>query len=141
MLQDYPGGCHCGAVEFVYCTALAPSQWQLRACQCSFCTAHAGLTTSDPQGSVGFLVRRPDALQHYRFGMRSADFLVCRQCGVYVGVCSDTDQGQFAVVNVRALRPRPAGLPEAVAVTFSGESLDQRLARRKLLWTPVKDVL
>lgn len=53
----FEGACHCGAIGYLYRTALDPERWNVRACQCSFCRAHAARTTSDPAGSVQFRER------------------------------------------------------------------------------------
>src|SRR5439155_217050 len=56
----------------------------LRADTCSFCRRHGARTTSDPSGHVAITVHHPDQLLRYRFGLRTADFLVCTRCGIYV---------------------------------------------------------
>ena len=131
---EHVGFCHCGAIGFRYATAVVPAQWSVRACQCSFCLAHAALTTSDPDGSVQFIFDSPAALHRYRFGLHSADFLLCRNCGVYIGASIDSG---FAIVNLRALRDLPRGLPEPQAMVYEAESLEARMARREARWTPV----
>src|SRR2546422_3634073 len=44
---------------------------------CSFCRKHGARTTSDPSGRVVITVRHPGQLLRYRFGLETADFLVC----------------------------------------------------------------
>jgi hypothetical protein len=136
-LKPYEGACHCGAIEFTYETRLSPRSWPLRACQCGFCRAHGALSASDPEGNVRFRYIHPDRLRRYRFGLRTADFLVCRECGTYVGAVMMTGAGAVAIVNVNALRDRPRGLATAKAVNYRNESLEQRRARRREHWTPV----
>lgn len=136
-LRSYEGGCHCGAIEFTYESRLSPRSWSVRACQCTFCRGHGAFTTSDPKGTVRFRYLYPDRLRRYRFALRTADFLVCRECGTYVGAVMMTGNGAVAVVNVNALRERPRGLREAKAVAYKEESLEQRRARRRGEWTPV----
>jgi hypothetical protein len=135
--RTFEGECHCGAIGYVYLTAIAPESWNVRACQCSFCRAHAVRTTSDPSGSVQFTERLRGALHPYRFGQMTADFLVCRTCGVYVGASIATPQGNYGIININALQPLPAGLPDAVASVYEGETAEQRVARRRERWTPV----
>jgi hypothetical protein len=137
MTTQYFGSCHCGAAGFRYRTALPPAKWQVRACQCSFCRAHSALTTSDPRGSVEFILKEPVALNRYRFGLRTADFLVCRNCGVYVGASISTGSGRFAIINLRALRDAPIDLADAQPVSYEAESVGDRMARREARWTPV----
>ena len=134
--QAYEGACHCGAISYVYRTALPVPRWQVRACQCSFCRAHAALTTSDPAGSVEFRFDRPEEIHLYRFGLRTADFLLCRNCGTYLAARITTPKGSYAIVNLRALRSLPPDLPAAQAMTYDAESPASRIARREMRWTP-----
>ena len=136
-MTNYEGRCHCGAIGYSFRTRMAPQEWTLRACQCSFCRAHATLTASDPSGTVKFHEHESGALERYRFGLRTADFLLCRKCGVYIGALIETSRGRYGIVNVHALRPRPADLRAPLAVEYGEENTGQRVARREQLWTPV----
>ena len=129
------GRCHCAAIGYDFSTELAPSAWPIRACQCSFCRAHAALSTSDPRGSLVFHAHEPDQLERYRFGLRTADFLLCRRCGVYIGAQIDSERGSFGIVNTRAL----TSALELVAtpMTYEGEDILQRTQRRESRWTPI----
>jgi len=124
-------------LAFRYHTALPPGLWQVRACDCSFCRRHATLSTSDPAGLLEFRVAEPAALHRYRFGMSTADFLVCTRCGVYIGAQIDTGCGTFGIINLRALAPLAAQLPAASPVSYHAEDAAQRLARRAERWTPL----
>jgi hypothetical protein len=136
-MPTYDGQCHCGALAFRYHTALPVERWQVRACQCSFCRRHAALTTSDPAGLLEFRIAAPDAVQRYRFGLRTADFLLCRHCGVYIGAQIDTGRGSFGIINTRALAPGGAAPPPATPVSYQAEDAKQRLLRRAERWTPL----
>lgn len=136
-LHEYDGACHCGAIGFRYFTTQSLDQWSIRACQCSFCRAHAALSTSDPAGSIEFRGLGSDALQRYRFGQRTADFLLCRNCGVYVGALMETPDGMYGIVNVNALRPIPALPALAAPMDYGAESASQRTRRREQRWSPV----
>jgi DNA-binding winged helix-turn-helix (wHTH) protein len=131
---EYPGACHCGALHVRYHTAMPPSEWSVRACQCSFCSAHGALSASDPGGSLRFSADDETLLHRYRFGTHTAEFWLCRCCGVYVGATIDAG---FGIVNVRALRPMPEGLPAPVAMSYEGEVPEARRARRINRWTPL----
>jgi len=135
----FEGRCHCGAIGFEFRTSRDPEQWEVRACQCSFCRSHAARTTSDPEGSILFRIPDQSRLNRYRFSTKSADFYVCRVCGVYLASVTVSARGQFATVNVNALSP-PVDLPVATAISYAGESAEQKLARRERKWTPVIDI-
>lgn len=135
--HSYVGSCHCGAIGFTYRTEQDPSVWTVRACQCSFCRTHQVLSTSDPLGDIEFAAPNDEFLNRYRFGERTADFLICRQCGVYIGALIETTRGRFGIININALRPIPSGLAAPVAMQYGSESKAQRIARRELRWSPI----
>jgi len=139
MTFRFEGRCHCGAIGFSFHTARKPDAWTVRACQCRFCRSHGARTTSDAQGSVVFRVGDPGRLHRYRFGLRTADFLLCRNCGAYIASAVTSPHGQFATLNVNTIADI-TGLPEATPVSYESESAEQRLSRRRLHWTPVRDL-
>jgi hypothetical protein len=136
-MSAFDGSCHCGAIAYAYRTELPLGAWSVRACQCSFCRSHAGVTTSDPSGTLEFFERTPGALNRYRFANRTADYLICRNCGIYLGAIFTSARGRFGIVNVNAMQHRPAGLPPPEAKDYGTESVEQRAARREQRWTPV----
>jgi len=135
-MHNYEGRCHCGAIGFTFRTAVDPEAWPVRACQCGFCSRHGARTTADPAGSIAFHVHDPSALVRYRFGMRSADFLLCGHCGTYLGAVLAGDHGTFATLNVNAV-PAGKAAPAGMAVSYEGESPGQRRDLRQRCWTPV----
>ncbi|MGO9512267.1 MAG: GFA family protein [Steroidobacteraceae bacterium] len=134
---EYLARCHCGALTARYQTAVEPSVWAMRACQCSFCRSHGALATSDPAGQLTFQSSDPARIQRYRFGGRAAAFLICRECGVYVGVQIATDKGRFGVLNVLSLRPLIKNLPAAEPMDYGAETPEVRRLRRESRWTPL----
>ena len=133
---EYLARCHCGVLTARYRTAIATAAWPVRACQCSFCRSHGALATSDPKGSLEFRSTDPALVQRYRFGGRTADFLVCRECGTYVGVQMMSDKGRFGVLNVLTLRPL-LSLAAAEPMDYGTESPEARRLRREARWTPL----
>lgn len=132
---SYPGGCHCGNLELRLASDHTPSELGLRTDTCSFCAKHHGRYTSDPRGELHIAVRDATLLQRYRFGTRTADFLICRVCGVFVA--AQMPEAALAVVNVNVLEARELFLANALhIVDLDDESLEQRLARRRARWTP-----
>jgi hypothetical protein len=133
---EYLARCHCGMLTARYRTAVAPADWPVRACQCSFCRSHGAQMTSDPTGSLEFRSHDVALVQRYRFGGRTADFLVCRECGIYVGVQMNGAKGRFGVLNVLTLRPLLT-LSAPQPMDYGVESPEARRLRRESRWTPV----
>jgi hypothetical protein len=139
MVMIHLGACHCEAIGFAYETALAPEAWVVRACACRFCRTHGAATTSDPAGALELVVRDAEQLLRYRFGLRTADFWVCRGCGVYLGAA--TSDGRFGIINTHALVDRSAlqaALPAPQTRSYEGESASERMLRRHRRWTPLR---
>ena len=136
----FEGRCHCGAIGFTFRASQPPAQWVVRACQCSFCRGHGARTTSDPNGSVTFQIAEPSKLRRYRFGTRTSDFLICRDCGVYVAALVTSRSGQFATLNINTIRLQ-LDAPEAVPVSYEGESGEHKQSRREQQWTPVAETV
>lgn len=139
--RTFTGSCHCGALGFSFLTALPVAQWSVRTCECRFCRAHGAVTTSDPSGRLAFHAHRGESLRRYRFGLKTADFLVCSGCGVYVGAQIETPRGAFGIINTLAMTPRPTDLPAAVPADYDAEGPGERLSRREQRWTPLDRVV
>ena len=121
-------------------TDVTPARWSVRACQCAFCRKHDALSTSDPSGSLEFACDDPDSLKRYRFALRTADFLLCRECGVYVGATIETPTGRFGIINTHALDALPEDVADVGAISYDGEDETGRVRRREERWTPVTAV-
>jgi len=134
---SYEGDCHCGAAGFVYRTAIPPERWSVRACQCSFCRRHGALSTSDPRGTLTFVEHEPGALTRYRFALKTADFLICRHCGVYLGAMMHTESGSYGIANVLALPGLLDQLPDPQPMVYDREGQAGRQSRREERWTPI----
>jgi hypothetical protein len=130
------GGCHCGNLALTFEPARDPAGLAVRACGCAFCRGHGARTVSDPQGRVAFLVRDQARLSRYRFGLGTAEFLVCRTCGVYVGAVMTEAGSACATVNINALQTPEVFPGAAVPVSYDRESASARRARRRARWTP-----
>jgi hypothetical protein len=130
------GSCHCGNLSLALETRRPPEELPVRACQCSFCRRHAGLSTSDPDGEARIAAREPGETSLYRFGMKSADFVICRRCGVYVAAVMREGDRTWAVLNLNALDDRARFTAAPQPMDYEGEDLAGRMARRKARWTP-----
>lgn len=140
-MPEYRGSCHCGAIGFLYRTDAAAQDWSIRACQCTFCRAHDALSASDPSGSLEFTAKSPELVNRYRFGLKTADFLLCRQCGVYIGAVIETEQGQYGIINTHALLETPENLSTTEPMTYDSEDVAGRVSRREDRWTPATSSL
>jgi hypothetical protein len=133
-MVTYTGTCDCGDINIEYRTDLVPADWPIRECQCSFCRKHAMLSTSDPDGEVVLTVRDPASLRRYRFATGVTDFLICARCGVYVGATVVNDG--WMVINGRVMDCAAELLARAAEPRiFDDESSDERIARRKHMWS------
>ena len=134
--MEHRGGCHCGNLRLMLRLSQPPEAVRLRACGCLFCRAHSTRTTSDPEGAVEIRAADWSLVEAYRFGSGTAEFLLCRRCGVYVGAVCDTPAGLRATININSLDDRALFAQPAAAVDHDGEALEDRLARRARTWTP-----
>jgi hypothetical protein len=69
--------------------------------------------------------------------LKTADFLLCGQCGVYVGAVIETDSGAFGIINVHALLETPGKLAGPEPISYDDENASDRVSRREERWTPV----
>jgi hypothetical protein len=130
------GGCHCGSLEVTFETRVHPGEIPVRACGCSFCRRHGVRTVSDPEGRIEFVAHDPAHLSRYTFGLGTAEFLMCRNCGVYVGAITVDAGPTYAIVNINALQTPEVFAQAAVPVSYDRESEAERRARRRDRWTP-----
>ena len=130
----HSGGCHCGNIGVRLKLSQPPGQISLRSCSCSFCRAHATRTISDREGRVEITASEPSLIERYRFGSRTADYLLCSRCGVYVGAVCETADGLRAVLNVNCLDDRASFTQSPTAPDYAGETTPARLDRRARTW-------
>ena len=135
--HTYRGECHCGAIRGTLYATKPAAELQVRACQCSFCTRHGAMTVSDPAGRATFEIDR-SSLAPYQFGTRTGTSLICRKCGMYVGVTLEEDGKVWSVLNVRGLAVPEFKDRVAEPVVYDGETPEARIARRKAKWTPTE---
>ena len=135
-MSIHKGGCHCGNLRLTLRLTLAPEAVGLRACGCSFCRANQTRTTSDPNGAAEIWAEDWSDVSKYRFGTGTADFLVCRRCGIYLGATAETEAGTRMVTNTNCLDDRALFTGMPVPTDHNGETVDNRQARRAAMWTP-----
>lgn len=127
------GRCHCGNLGFALETAQTWETIGPRECDCSFCRAHASRCVSDPAGRAEIRAADPEHLVRYRFGLGTADFLVCGSCGVYLGAYTEEEGQGLSTLNLRATphHDRPGA-----SVSYGPEAASERRTRRRGRWTP-----
>jgi hypothetical protein len=130
------GTCHCGNIAIVLETEQDPRDLPLRACDCSFCRRHNARTTADPKGRARIGIQDRSLVSRYVFGLRTAQMVVCARCGVYcAAVMREAGEG-WAVLNAN-LFLHPAFDRPAQSMSYEGEKPEERIARRKRLWSPL----
>ncbi len=129
------GSCHCGNIRFVFITDKTDSELPKRDCQCSFCRQHGRISTSDPNGEMRVSIAETEKVNKYRFGHRTADFYVCRNCGAVPVVTSKVDGTTIGLVDVRMIENFPWSRTDASQHDVEGEQVDARMDRRKNNWT------
>jgi hypothetical protein len=133
-LHKHAGGCHCGNIRIVVEVPTAPEATALRSCGCAFCRAHGVRTIADPSGVLKVWAQDWTDVTRYHFETGTADFLICRRCGVYVGAVCQTPSGLRAVANVNSLHDRARFVAEPKVMDHAGETPQNRIARRAETW-------
>jgi hypothetical protein len=129
------GSCHCGSLTLQFETARAPDDLPVRLCGCTFCQKHRGRYTSDPAGHVTIRIDEANT-SRYRFGLRLADFLICKTCGVFVAAYEHGSPGR-AVINLEVLARAAEFVGSPVQFfAYDAEDVAARTARRLKNWTP-----
>ena len=133
-MSEIQGACHCGALRLTFHTERSLDALPWRKCGCEFCRRHGGLYASDPDGKLTVEAMEPGALNRYRFGQKTAEFLLCSRCGVFMAAIAEIDGKLYAVANLAVANPplpQPTTIP---TMDFDGESVEARTERRKRGW-------
>ena len=128
------GKCHCGNIVLELEWEGEPPEIPARVCGCSFCVKHGGVWTSSPKARLKVDVADASLVSKYTFATRTATFHVCARCGAVPLVTSEIDDRLYAVVNVNALENVDPSWLRRVPVSFEGEAIESRLARRTRNW-------
>lgn len=92
---------------------------------------------TDPAGALRIRVGRQDLLERHTFGLKTAEYLICRGCGVYVSAITIGESEPRAIVVVDTLQDRHLFSREPIAVDYDAETEQVRRKRRRERWTPV----
>ena len=134
-MRQFSGSCHCGAVRVTFESEHGAADLPVRACGCSFCRSHGARTMTDPNGRA-VIEADPKALMRYQFGLKTADFLLCARCGVYLGAFFDDEDAAYATLNVNTFDARAEFASAGAPTDYESENADGRMARRRRRWTP-----
>lgn len=127
------GGCHCGNLQVEIELSLPPASYAPRVCDCDFCRKHGAAYLSDSQGSFVLRAGEGAEIGIYRQGSGQAEFILCRNCGVLMGV-SYRDSGRlYAAVN-RQVIENGAHFGDSQTVSPQTLSPEQKTSRWKNAW-------
>ncbi|MEM9013547.1 MAG: aldehyde-activating protein [Pseudomonadota bacterium] len=133
--MKYVGSCHCNTVTVTFETDKSPEELGVRTCQCTFCRAHGAANISDRDGRVHIDCAESDIVR-YCFALKTADFLICRTCGVYFLAAIGEGDHLFSTLNTNGLAMAAfVGVAETPMV-YDAEDDNARIDRRHLKWTP-----
>jgi hypothetical protein len=132
-MHELNGTCHCGNIHVEVKLSRTPVSYRPRVCDCDFCRKHGAAYISDPQGLVRIRVRDAQQLGRYRQGSGIAECLLCRNCGVLVGVVYEDGGRLLAGINCKIIDGSP-GFGEAVPVSPKSLPDEEKIKRWKDLW-------
>ncbi len=134
------GQCQCGNISFSLDWSPDPTEIPARTCSCSFCQTHQVVWTSSPSAKLKVQIKSQKLVDRHTFGTGTADFLICKQCEDVPLVTSEIAGRLFAAVNTNALRGISPTLLKQASADFDGESLGERIERRRRSWIPEVDI-
>ncbi len=132
MTHTLSGSCHCGAIGVTLTTQVAPEDMAPRMCGCTFCRKHPAMWFADPAGKLE--LRLSDNVNRYRFGSKTADFLLCGTCGTVVAATCTIEGADYGILNLNCIDPVRDWPPPSAKSDFDGEVVGDRLARRAKNW-------
>ena len=95
---------------------------------------HGGVWTSSPNARLAVVLRDATLVSKYAFGTRTATYHVCTRCGAVPLVTSEIANHLYAVVNVNVFENVDPSWLRRASVSFEGEDVESRLARRTRNW-------
>lgn len=129
------GSCHCAGIGISFTTARHRSDFNPRACDCTFCSKHGAAYISDPLGSLCIRLSAGEKLLEYRQGSGSASFLLCRVCGVCVGTIFTEVTGTYGAINARCI-DMAERFGRILPASPQNLSTSEKISRWRELWIP-----
>ncbi len=126
------GSCHCENLRVTISLPRDPETYNLRACDCDFCTKHGAAYLSDPEGKLEFEIKDKNLIGEYQQGSKMADFILCKKCGVLVGVCYKTADHTFMGINGKIISG--VKFKEMILVSPKKLSAEEKIKRWNEVW-------
>jgi len=127
------GGCHCHNVAVTMQLSRSPEFYHPRACDCDFCTRHGAAYISDAEGVLAIRIHDKRAVGKYLQGDQLAEFVLCRTCGVLIGVVYQSGERLYAAVNANIVGTG-SGFGERQASSPKQLSASEKTKRWKSVW-------
>lgn len=135
--MHYNGQCHCGKLKASFETQKTPQELGVRTCQCVFCRRHGAINISDTDG-IATIDALASNVNRYRFALRTADFLTCKICGVYIAAVMGEGDNIRSTLNVVGLRMEDFLSVDEAPMEYGAETTEDRIARRMQKWMPTR---
>lgn len=133
----YSGQCHCGKLKATFETQKTPQDLGVRTCQCVFCRRNGAVNISDTEG-LTTIDASADDVNRYRFALRTADFLICKTCGVYIAAVMGEGDNIRSTLNIAGLRMEDFLSVSEAPMEYGAETTESRISRRAEKWTPTR---
>ncbi|ATC97012.1 GFA family protein [Pseudoalteromonas tunicata] len=118
LLNQFKGGCHCGAIRFVVSAAVDA---QIEDCNCSICTKSGFLHLIVPNAQFELQTDK-ELLSTYTFNTGVAQHYFCKTCGIKPFYIPRSNPDGIDV-NVRCLDEYPVSTMQVVP--FDGQNWEQ----------------
>ncbi|NNE42483.1 MAG: hypothetical protein HKN14_16370 [Marinicaulis sp.] len=135
--MTHTGQCHCGKLKASFETQRTPQELGVRTCQCVFCRRHGAVNISDPKGLTTIDCAEAD-VNRYVFALRTAEFLTCKTCGVYIAAVMGEGDRIVSTLNIAGLRMEAFFNVDEAPMDYGQEATEERIGRRYAKWTPTK---
>ena len=127
------GGYHCGNEKFEMEFSKEPSSYSPRACDSNFFINHGASYVLDRNGKLVIFVKNGTNLSKYKQRSRISNFLVCRKCGVLVGVYYKNQEQLYATINSKAVN-RNTTFGQETVVSPKDLSDNEKVQRWQDMW-------
>lgn len=93
------------------------------------------MNISDPDGQVKIDASAND-VQRYVFALRTAEFLICKTCGIYIAAVMGKGEKIVSTLNIAGLGIDEFADVDEAPMDYGAETTEDRVARRYMKWTP-----